>query len=88
MAGLKVVLAGKELHASHSLHVIRGIFVCKVCGAYSGGCKPERLIRACVGELSKSSQCQLDRLKTGRLPSGIVRWPEGPRHGRRAISLA
>jgi len=84
--GMSVLVSGRPVHASHKLHVHRGLFFCSVCGHYAGA-KMQKLADVCSMELTPAGRTSLSRIRNDKLPSGLLRWPAGPSAGRRAIAL-
>jgi len=84
--GMCLVIGAREVHGSHSMHLFKGIFFCSKCGYYSGK-KLQHLREACIGTLTKAGAASLSRLRSGKLPSGIVQWPPKHVQGRRSILL-
>ena len=88
LQGAVVVVAGRQLHASHALRIIRGVVYCKICGSYTSGKKPEGLVGQCPGEANHSAKQQLAALRKEKLPAGLAAWPSVQQAGRKAIRLA
>ena len=63
-----------QLHQSHKLFILRGIWACSVCGAFAT-IKPAGLAVACKGGASKEGARVLKRLRAGLLPFGVRQWP-------------
>ena len=68
-----------DLHASHSLLLLNGLYWCGRCGAYTStdGMKtsPKMLRRTCSGKTTKASQGYLRRLARGFHPRAGHNWP-------------
>ena len=86
-AGLQVVVAGRPLHPTHKLFVVKGVFFCSKCGGYSVGRKPQGLVKQCEPP-TEASRKRLASLWKRMLPSGLDEWPTVSLLGRRSVALS
>ena len=86
------VLAGGKfaLHGSHHSRVFKGLFYCLRCGAYGSG-RPRRLLTECkqpVPEKQRNALREVDKIKAGKLPSGLKCWPAEQQSGGEDFMVA
>lgn len=75
-----VQIANNIPHATHSLCSFRGIVFCSKCGAHST--KKCRLLNSeCTRHTTAFTSRALAKLKSGQLPTSLVRWPRPPNRG-------
>jgi hypothetical protein len=70
-------IGNKITHASHTLHIYRGLIYCCRCGARAGSNQIRKLAKVCETAASGSpGRLVIDRINAGRKPSGVLKWPD------------
>lgn len=64
--------------AGHRIQYIRGLAFCWRCGHYSAGTELRPKLREeCLGHRTDSGEALVKRIRKGRAPSNLDRWPDG-----------
>ena len=75
---LPSVVVGKHTaHPTHSLHYVRGVVFCNVCGRWSCGGRATAITRACEGHQERAGASALALIHRGRFPRSGDNWPKG-----------
>ena len=68
-----VQVGAVKLHTSHLLFCFKGLYFCARCG-YHASAKAQKLVNECTIRGPEANN-RVRRLREGKLPSGMARWP-------------
>ena len=78
-------------HDSHHLFVMRGLVFCNLCGYYASR-RMQNLADPCRGHLDRNgcvdrmAIIRVRNLKQGKLPSGVLQWPNCHTHSELVLA--
>ena len=70
-------IGNKFTHISHQLNKFRGLIYCRRCGCRAGNAILKNLSTPCQPPSATYGRLSLSRLREGKLPPGLLEFPDG-----------